>query len=293
MDKYRTTIIVCAFCAALPAAAEVTRLPFFVPAPVFTELPETFPAFRSWISLDHALNQREAPDTAHCFDTGMVLTFWSGDLVSVSGLARELFQFQAHPEGEWMFWSRALVTDLRLEAAVNLEPVTVSAGYWHDCKHDINEMRREMIHDALFARATMAVTTGANVAFEAEANLPTVFQTGPAECDRARLTAETELVPFAIVNGRGRFFIDGRVSLVRREANERIAADQEWNADWLVRTGIWFRAGLGNARLSFDIERISDDWVSVRPEAQMIEGISLLILFESRRPTRASIKTLP
>jgi hypothetical protein len=269
------------FCGAAFAGAEVTRLPFLSPVS-FTDTSMLCPAFTSWVDFSHTLNQGAAPDTAHCLDTGSMLTFWSCDRVAISGLARELFLFRESPNGAWQFWARALVTDLRLEAAARVPPFTLGAGYRHDCKHDIAVTAREVIHDAVFARAVLPLPR-AEFCVEAEANLPTVFQAGPAESDRARLSAEAEFVP--IKRAGIAPFIGGRASLIRREENGRVAVGAEWNADWLVRTGIDFRAGFGVVRLMYRLERITDDWATIESEPQTLSAISITLRFDAPRAT--------
>ena len=275
-------------------SAEITRLPFFAPEAVFTESPCAFPTCSSWMLLDQVLNQHDAIDTAHCFDLGTIMTFWSARRISVSGLAREIFQFKPNPDNDYKFWSRALVTDLRLTASFKVSRFILGTGYRHDCKHDISDTERTVIHDAVFAQALYPVSAipflpnETNVqggfALEAEANLPTIFQAAEPEPDRGRLSAEGVLVPFRASNGHFRTFIDGRVSLIGRMREDRIAVESCWNVDYIVRAGPSFNAGQGEVSLFYSLERITDGWATVTPEPRTISAVTLLIAFGVSKP---------
>jgi hypothetical protein len=256
-------------------AAEVTSLPFRLPEPVFTETAAALPSAFSWMSVEQVLNQADTPDNGHCLDTGTLFTFFSSERLSARGLAREMFQFRPHPDSDFKFWGRALVTDLRLDCSLSLRPLVFSAGYRHDCKHDINATKRDVIHDALFARLVIeegnpgflpaVLNAAAGCAFEAELNLPTLFQASKDESDRARLSAEGSFVPFRTSGGGCSVFIDGRFSLIDRERQDRVAVARSWNADWLLRAGTELRAGRGGVRFSCGVERLTDNWASLDP----------------------------
>ena len=274
--------VLCAFALAssVPAliSAEVTGLPFSLPEPVFTEETAAFPCAYTWMSAEQVLNQGDTPDNGHCLDTGALFTFFSSERFSVRGMVREMFQFRPHPDSDFKFWGRALVTDLRLDFSAALRPLVVSAGYRHDCKHDINATRRDVIHDALFARLALeegvpsflpdSLNAQAGCALEAELNLPTLFQVSKEEPDRARFCAEGSFVPFRTVGGLFAVRVDGRFSFINRERQERVAVARSWNADWLLRAGAELRAGKGGVRLSCGLERLTDNWAGLEPEPE-------------------------
>lgn len=266
-------------CALSRSFAETTRLPFFAPPAVHTESAQAFPAFASWMEFSHTLNQESASDTAQYLDTGSIMTFWSNDLVAISGIAREILQFRASPEGDWYFWTRAFVTDLGLEAAFSLEPFEVTAIYRHDCKHDAGPVVRDVIHDTLGARVGVPVSPVARFGLEFAANLPTVFQAGPEESDRFRVSAEAELVPFEAADGAWHTFIDGRGSFIVRERGERVAVTSTRDFDWYARAGAEYRAGLGRVRLFYGLERIGDDWADLDPSPEVISAVHLMFVF--------------
>jgi hypothetical protein len=267
--------------AAAHSAAEATRLPFFTPDAVYAESPQAFPSFASWAEFSHTLNQKDAGDTAQYLDTGSILTFWSNDRVAVSGIFREVLQFRASPIGDWYFWTRALVTDLRLETTFSLSPFDITAGYRHDCKHDAGPVVRDVIHDTFYARVGVPVMRFADFGLECEANLPTVFQAGPEEPDRFRASAEAELVPVASSNGTWRAFIDGRGTFIVRERGERVAVKSSRDFDWLARIGGDFLAGYGSLRFFYSLERISDDWADLDPIPQTVSALHLLFVFNT------------
>lgn len=270
---------------------EATRLAFYPPEALFTDRPCVFPAFSSWMLLDHTLNQAETTNTAHCFDTGSFFTFYADERFSFAGLAREMFQFRASPEDEWRFWARALVTDLRLSLSVNISPFVASAGYRHDCKHDIEKKQREVIHDSAFLQARFPLTRitalvptlnmHIGMLLEGETNLKTIFQEGPEESDRARFTAEGEFIPCATGDGLFSTFVNGRVSLINRAQVLRVSVASNWNVDALMRTGVELHTGMGGVRLSYSLERITDDWTNLNPTPQTISSISLHLLYNS------------
>lgn len=282
--KRTNCAVLCLLSLALTRiAAETTRLPFIAPEAAYAEpgASTAFPAFASWLEFAHTLNQEAAPDTAQYLDTGAILTFWASDRLSVAGVAREILQFKASPEGAWYFWTRALVTDLALEVSFPLEPFEATAGYRHDCKHDAGPILRDVIHDALFARLAVRPSRRAALGFECEANVPTVFQDGPEESDRFRVSVETEAVPFESAGGSWRAFAGGRVSLIVRERGDRVAVDSVRNVDWLARVGGEYRAGLGRVRLFYGLERLSDDWADLDPAPQVTSAVHLLVFFSA------------
>lgn len=257
--------------ALIPSFAEVTRLPSFPVTPAFVPGGAPFPAMSGWVLFDHVLNQRDTPDSAQCLDAGTLFTFWSTDWLSFGGLAREMFQFKPSPEGEFFFWSRALVTDLRLEAAWRVEPAILVFGYRHDCKHDIEASVRDAIHDTLFAQC---VFPSVGVDLEAELNLPLVFQSADREPDRFRLSAEYRIVPVASPGGLLSLYADGRCSLINRGTDTQVSVAEEWNLDWLVRAGAAMKLGRGGLRLQYALERITDDWASLSPSPETVSSVS-------------------
>jgi hypothetical protein len=291
MDRRFVTVVFVLVCVSIRSTAEVTRLPFFTPQATFTEVPGAFPSFSSWMLLDHGLNQNDTPDTAHRFDTGTVFTLYANRGFSVSALARELFQFEPSPDGPFNFWARSLVTDLRLAALAKLPPFIASVGYRHDCKHDISDTRREVIHDAVFLQALFpprrlpafpsALNSRIGFSLEAEVNTPLIFQVGEEESDRSRFTAECELVPYATFGGRFLTFLDARVSLLNRESGDRVAVQEPWNVDWLFRAGAELRSGMGGLRLAYGLERVTDNWATLDPMAETISAVTLLLVFGS------------
>lgn len=291
MKRGFVSAIVFFACALSQTFAETTRLPFFTPPAVHSENAQAFPGFTGWAEFGHTLNQESASDTAQYLDTGSIMTFWSNDLVAISGLTREILQFRASPEGDWYFWTRAFVTDLALEASFSLSPFEVAALYRHDCKHDAGEVVRDVIHDTLVARVGVPVTpvscaprilnAGAGCYLEGAANLPTVFQDGPEEPDRYRVSAEAQLVPFESTDGSFRAFVDGRASFIVRERGKRVATGSLRDIDWLARAGAEYRAGLGCLRLFYGLERIGDDWADLTPKPQIISAVHLMIVFKA------------
>lgn len=257
--------------ASPPLFAEVTRLPSFPVLPSFVAGGTAFPAMSGWVLFDHVLNQRETPDSAQCLDAGTLFTFWSTDRLSFGALAREMFQFKPSPEGDFFFWSRALVTDLRLEAAWRVDPAILVCGYRHDCKHDIEASIRDAIHDTLFAQCVFP-SVGVNL--EAEFNLPLVFQSADREPDRFRLSVEYRVVPVTSLGGLFSLYADGRCSLINRDPDTRVAVADEWNLDWLIRAGTVMKLGHGGLRLQYALERITDDWASLTPSPETISSVS-------------------
>jgi hypothetical protein len=257
--------------ALLPSSAEVTRLPFFPVLPAFVAGGTAFPALSGWVLFDHVLNQRDTPDSAQCLDSGALFTLWSTDRLSFGGLAREMFQFKPSPEGDFFFWSRALVTDLRLEAAWRVDPAILVCGYRHDCKHDIEASIRDAIHDTLFAQC---VFPAVGIDLEAEFNLPLIFQSADREPDRGRLSAEYQIVPVSSPGGLLSLYADGRCSLINRGSDTRVSVADEWNLDWLVRAGAAMKLGHGGLRLQYALERVTDDWASLTPSPETVSSVS-------------------
>lgn len=191
---------------------------------------------------------------------------------------------------------RALVTDLRLEAAVSLPPCILGSGYRHDCKHDTGPTAREVIHDTVYVgarvphRALPFAPPGAHAEagalFEAEANIPPVFQAAKEEPDAGRLSFEAELVPFATAGGGFRLFADCRVSLLYRRTCARVASSPGWNVDALVRAGAEYRAGVGSVRLAYCLERLTDDWASLSPEPVTISAVTLALVWNAESERR-------
>lgn len=140
--KLLSLIVAAVAVASFPAWTEVTRFPFFLPSPVFAGGDEAFPEVVAWAEYAQALNQSSAPDSAHWLDAAALFTFYSSEGFAVRGLVREMFQFKRHPDGDFLLWGRAVVTDLRLDLSVNLRPFVASIGYRHDCKHDVETRPR-------------------------------------------------------------------------------------------------------------------------------------------------------
>jgi hypothetical protein len=264
--------------------AEVTRLPFLYPAPVFTDEPEAFPHVAGWLALDHTLNQDEFPDSGHCYELGTVFTFFSCKNISVSGIAREMFQFRASPLGDFYLWARDLVTDLRLGVWYDADMVKIGAGYRHDCKHDIETQVRTVIHDALFTQILVPSTPlpvaqdilhpQAALTLEAEININPVFQAAEAEPDKGRITVECELVPVSLFSGTLSVFADGRCSWIYRDEGGRIPVATAWNSDGIFRTGIACHTGKGDIRLFWYYERTTDNWASLTPVPETISAVA-------------------
>lgn len=280
--------IACFYCfltALAGLSAEVTRLPFFAPTPQFTAGPEALPSALCWMLFDHVVNQDSCPDSGQAFDTGILFTFYADGRLAVTGLARELFQFRSSPEGAFDFWSRALVTDLRLGLDWRIDPLVIGGGYRHDCKHDMGDIERTAIHDALFLRGVLPPFgisgTGirAGAALEAEVNIDPVFQDAEEEPDRGRLSAECTLIPWRPRGLCPEIRLDGRISLVNRETGGRVRAEDEWNLDWLIRCGLAKRLGAGEVSLFYGLERSVDTWASLEPEPETASSINLLVSF--------------
>lgn len=280
-------VLVLLWTSGAPVSAEVIRLPFFPVTPIFSQEPEAFPWISGWFLYNHTLNQNEAPDSGHCYEQGAIFTFFSCGNISFSGLAREMFQFKSSPLGDFYLWARDLVTDLRLYLWYDLDPIKLGAGYRHDCKHDVETEIRTVIHDAFFiqilipplslpvAEAYLHPSAGFNI--EAEYNVTPIFQTAESEPDRGRISVECELIPVSLFSDSLYLFADGRCSWIYRENGGEIPIDSEWNIDGLFRTGIDYRAGKGDIRLSYCYERITDDWASLTPLPENISSIEFLV----------------
>lgn len=286
MNGRRIFSVIFTLLLAVSSHAEVTTLPFFQPEPRFCDEPTAFPDAFSWIGIAQSLDQRQYPDTAHGFDTGSSLTFFANRNFAIGGMAREIFQFSKHPDGDMKFLSRALVSDLRLTASLDLRPLIATVGYRHDCKHDIGTSEREVIHDALFARLTVPrrkiplfgpgtdMRMGLNL--ESECNVTAIFQNALPEPDRARFSAECELVPFTLPSETLGTFLDGRVSLIDRQAQDRVTVDARWNTDWLCRAGVELKGKIGGCRLYYETGRLTDDWAYLDPRPSMLSNIAFL-----------------
>jgi hypothetical protein len=270
------------------AQPEATRFSFFQPNPVFLSQPTWFPGANTWISLDQCLNQAESPDFGHSYEVGSIITFFSSPLFAFSGQAREVFQFQANGLADYLFWARALISDLRLFAWYKAGPVDLGLGYRHDCKHDIESGSRLVIHDAFCLDAVLAprelpifresLHPRAGLSAEAEINVTPLFQEFSAEPDRGRLSLEAELVPMSLLGDRLYAFLDARASLIYRETGGRVAVASAWNLDALGRGGLALRVGKGEVRLFYYCERLTDDWANLNPEPVTVSALGLMVL---------------
>ncbi len=283
MDKRYIACVCCILAAVTALSAEVTRLPFFAPTPAFADAPQALPSALCWMLFNHVLNQDGCPDSGQAFDTGVLFTFYADERLAVTGLAREIFQFRSSPDGAFDFWARALVTDLRLGLDWGLSPFVLGGGYRHDCKHDMGDIERTAIHDALFLRAALPpirldeTAMRAGVALEAEVNIDPIFQDAEEEPDRGRLSAECTFIPYRSRGLYPEVSIDGRLSLINGETGGRVSLDDEWKMDWLVRCGISQRLGAGEVRLFYSLERTGDTWAELDPGPETASSLNLAV----------------
>ena len=275
MGKMKKGILFSAvlFLSASILAAQVVKTPQVFYAPFFSEETDIMADSGCWASLRHVLNQDQAPYFGHDWKSGVYINIFSCDFIAGYGLAEETFHFKAAPQelGDWVFNPSAVISDLRLMAFINLQPLLIGAGFQHDCKHEVDRSsRRLQIHDVLYlilrpSGEIPLITADCfslqlNLAIEGGVNIPPVFQAAPPQPDIGHLSVFMEMtgaVPqlpgFSVV-------LDGVVSATGRSPDALVTGLDPVGIDYELRCGLAACGTEGRAAFFIGFEHLTDSW---------------------------------
>ncbi len=267
-------------------SAEPLRMPPVSTAPVFTKEHVFLSGVTGWFEFRQNFPIEENSNHGKVHDVGIILTLYSGPLFSVSFISREIFQNRIHPESILLWYPLSLFSTEKLEISFNAGGFEFSAGFNHDCKHDIDwSSGRNAIHEFIYLRAEYSNlewhtglpgwSTRLYPAVEIGENITPLFQFAETEPDLYRISASVRVEPLfhSLYGGP---FIHGRFSLIGRTPESRVSINSEYNMDYLFRAGYQLRGKKGGLSLYYQVEHITDDVITLTPVPVTIQAVSVL-----------------
>ena|GEM_PF-3471612 len=242
----------------------------------------------SWMSIRHVINQDEIPDFGHDWETGVNISIFSSPWLAVRGMSNETFHFKAapQPEAEWIFNPQSIISDLRLMIALNIDPVLLSGGFQHDCKHDVDHsVIRQVIHDSLFLLIRPAdditlirtdlFSFDVNTALEGGVNLPPVFQEAAPHPDIGHGSFFLRLKGYTNTDPGIAVVLDGSASITKRKEETNVEGIEPWGFDFSAEAGFALIGSAGEIIFSLGSERLTDTWVDFDEAPVQIHYITL------------------
>ncbi len=268
--------------ASIPLAAEVLARPPYGLMPITSE-EGAFADVVFWSRLKRFVSDVDwigSDDHNYHYDLGSYLTVWSGEHDAVEGIFRYQFNSERPPadRSSWLFHSSVFINEVGLRYRRQIGPVTLSAHFRHDSKHELDRSSRRMAaHDSIGLEASAAhrdlfgrAAPDGFLRSTVEMKLPVyVFQELDLEADavyRGKAALEAEVEPFRIA-GRHPAFFNARVVGLLNERPDEIAGESldepgyYLHLDYQLRAGVRFRGLGGTALLYGELQQLSDDWV--------------------------------
>lgn len=285
--------------AGTSLAAEPVAPLFFPDEPVFSPVLAGLPLARAWVGGRHVLNQDDSPWYGHDLESGVDLVLVSGEFWALRFGVTEDFQFRVNPAGDWLLWARSLLSDLwlmsdwRLGCLLPGQPLVLSLGLRHDCKHDIEtNLGRTAVHDTLGLYLYQSLgqleldrdlSAGLAAQLAGEAFLGQVFQSLSPEPYELKLSGSLQLVPLAwtIPGGAGtlRLFAEARLALLLAGSGTAVQLAPGWSADGRLAWGAEFLAGQGRIRLWHEADWCNDWWIDNQPRPAFLSSVGLAFIF--------------
>lgn len=270
--------------------SEILRLPPVELTPVFTPSFLVLSGIEGWFDFHYYTDNAGDDNFSHDSEMGILFTLLSTKELSFQAFTREIIQNQTNytVETSLGFYLRSLLTDLRLIATLNTGPLYVQAGFHHNCKHDIDRfLGRNAVHDTLFLGfltkeikvrwGSLEYFSSITADLSGEINLPYIFQEVKPEPDKSRISFSIES-SLAEHPKYGSFFVNGKVSLIRRKTTgTEVHNVIDPAVDWHIQCGYRTPGENRAAVLYYQIEYITDSWVDNNPKPHLFKAIGFVI----------------